>query len=214
VNDNPERNHMSTTHVLLVTDRSGSMNSIADDVRGAVNAYLDSLAADTEVTYRVTSVLFDDEYKLLEVGAPPQLATRLTERTYQVGGTTALLDAVGKTITDFERSDVLRDGDRVLLVVQSDGHENASVEYRAEQIRQMITDREATGTWGAVFLGAGPDTWKQAGGMGFSTSAAYAKTGQDTQNTYESLTKMSGSFSRGATTRQAADGSGLDLRED
>lgn len=202
-----------TTHVLMVIDRSGSMHAVADDVRGGFNAYLENLERDATVTYRVTTALFDDDYALMGVGLAPQDVIRLNQRTYRPGGSTALLDAIGRIISDFERSASLKPADRVLLVVQTDGHENASKEYRVEQIRKMITDREATGVWGAVFLGAGADTWKQAGGMGFSSSISYANTGEATQDTYDGLTKMSGSFGRGTSTRQSVADSGLTVEE-
>lgn len=216
MNDNPERIHVftkPTTHVLMVIDRSGSMHIVADDVRGGFNAYLENLEQDTAVTYRITTALFDDNYALMGVGLAPQDVIRLNQRTYRPGGSTALLDAIGRIISDFERSTELRPRDRVLLVVQTDGEENASREYKVEQIRKMITEREATGVWGAVFMGAGPDTWKQAGGMGFSTSTSYARTSEDTRNTYDGLTKMSGAFSRGASTGQAVTDSGLNVEE-
>lgn len=215
----------ATTHVLIITDRSGSMYSVADDVRGGYNAYLQSLQDDTEVRYRVTSVLFsnrgvhDEDPQTLCVAAEPRDAPRFDERSYAVGGSTALLDAIGCTITEFEAR-LAKNGaglavdDRVLLVVQTDGQENASTEYDAETIRKMIADREAGGQWAAIFMGAGPDTWRQAGAMGFQTSVSYAKTEEGVSSSYAGLTKMSGTYSRGATRSQAAAKSGLTVEED
>jgi Mg-chelatase subunit ChlD len=204
---------MPTTHVLLVTDQSGSMDAVADDVRGGFNAYLQSLVDDLEVTYRVTAALFADGYTPTAVNLPPQDVPRLDKRNYRPGGMTALLDAIGKTITDFERAATLAPGDRVLLVVQTDGRENRSREYTVEGIRKMIADRETGGAWGTVFLGAGPDTWRQGRDMGFGSSVSYAHTGEDTRDTYDGLTKISGSFSRGRCARDATQDSGLTVRE-
>lgn len=152
----------------------------------------------------MTSVLFNTGVTLLCVGAKPKDATRLDAGNYVPGGGTALLDAIGKVITDFEAA-VPRLGanDRVLLVAQTDGQENSSREYTREGIAKMIKDREDAGKWAAIFMGAGPDTWQQAGSMGFSSSISVAATGQGVSESYRGLTDTSAAYAKGAT-RQAA----------
>jgi hypothetical protein len=210
-----------TTHVLLVTDKSGSMDHLASDVIGGYNGYLQSLQDDEEAGYRVTSVTFsssysreDTGYDVLCVSEKPEDAPRLDTTNYRPAGGTALLDAIGRTITDFEAKTKLAEGDRVLLVVQTDGHENSSREYKREGVAKMITDREAGGQWSAIFMGAGPDTWQQAGGMGFSTSMSYAGDAKGVASSYEGLTATSRSYSRGATRSEAAAASGLKVETD
>lgn len=204
-----------TTYVLLATDVSGSMYLLADDVRGGYNSYLDGLADEEEVRYRVTSVLFHTGVTVLCTDAAPADATRLDERNYAPGGGTALLDAIGKVITDFEAAvPKLGKNDRVLLVVQTDGQENSSREYTRQVITKMIKDREAGGRWAAIFVGVGPDKWQQAGGMGFSSSIAVAATGQGIGDTYSGLGRTSAAYSRGATRGQAAAASGLDVKSE
>lgn len=199
-----------TTHILLVTDESGSMYGVADDVRGGYNQYRQSLIDDADVRYRVTSAVFNNGYRLLCTAAQPLEVPKLDDRNYNPARNTALLDAIGRTITDFEAAvPELGEGDRVLLVVQTDGRENASAEYQREVIRKMIADREAGGTWSTVFMGAGPDTWKQAGGLGFANAVSYANTGADTGEAYRGLTRTSRAYSRGATGEAAVAASGL-----
>lgn len=203
-----------TTYVLLATDTSGSMGHLADDVRGGYNTYLDGLEQE-DVRYRVTSVLFHTGVTSLCVGAKPKDATRLDDRNYRPGGGTALLDAIGKVITDFEVAvPELGADDRVLLVVQTDGQENSSREYSRQGIAKMIKDREAGGKWAAIFMGAGPDTWQQAGGMGFSSSIAVAATGQGVVDSYSGLTQTSAAYARGASRRAAAEASGLEVKSE
>lgn len=210
-----------TTYVLLVTDKSGSMYGLADDVRGGYNAYVQSLCDDTEVRYRITSVLFssrytndDQGYTALCIAAKPQDVPRLDTKTYTPSGGTALLDAIGRTIAEFEAKVTVASDDRVLLVVQTDGHENSSSEYDRETISKMIADREAGGQWDAIFMGAGPDTWQQAGGMGFATSLSYSSDSQGVAASYSGLTATSRSYSRGATRSEAARASGLTVEAD
>ncbi len=210
-----------TTYVLLVTDRSGSMYGLAEDVRGGYNGYVQSLQDDKEARYRVTSVLFssqvtreDDGSTVLCVAAKPKDVPRLDEKSYVPGGGTALLDAIGKVITKFEAEVTLGKEDRVLLVVQTDGEENSSQEYDRATIAKMIADREEAGRWAAIFMGAGPDTWQQAGGMGFSTSLSYSGDSKGVAASYEGLTATSAAYSRGASRSAAAAASGLKVETD
>ncbi|MBQ1047786.1 VWA domain-containing protein [Micromonospora sp. C51] len=208
-----------TTHVLLVTDMSGSMYPLGADVRGGYNAYLDGLARDGDVRYRITSALFNEQYHLLCAAAKLKDAPRLDESSYRPGGATALLDAIGKTIADFEtRVPTLGEADRVLLVVQTDGQENASCEHHTADIRQMIADREAGGRWSCIYLGAGPAAWRQSRNLGFAAgqSVNLPHSSQATRSTYTVLTDATSRYSRGAsgadTTRSIADATGGEQR--
>lgn len=197
-----------TTHVLLVNDVSGSMDALAGDVRSGYNAYVADLRADTEATYSVTAVLFNHEYEALCVGASLDAVPELTHINYRPRGFTALLDAVGRAIADFESSTVLADDDRVLLVVQTDGAENSSREYSREQVAEMIRTREAAGRWTCLFLGAGIDAWSQAGALGFAAAntVSTAASGAGTRSTYAAVTQTTRAYARGA---DAASVSGL-----
>ncbi len=191
-----------TTHVLMVTDMSGSMSGLAGDVRGGFNAYLDGLAADTEGSYQITASLFDHEYMPLCTGAALADVPRLSVENYKPRGTTALLDAVGRTVADFElRVSSLGDDDKVILVVQTDGFENASKEFTSSAVRKLLADRTADGgKWAVLYIGAGVDSWSQAEAMGVKldsyvhTSGSAAATGA----TYRSMTAATVAYAGGA----------------
>lgn len=195
-----------TTHVLLIVDMSGSMGRLASDVRGGFNTYVDELRADTEKKYRLSVTLFDTAFVPLCTAAKLRDVPALTERNYRPRGMTALLDAVGKTIAEFESATTLDDEDRVLVVVQTDGHENSSREFRPSDIAELIKQREAGGRWSFVFLGAGPDTWQQAAGMGFrgESTVSLDSTSGATQGSYSGLAGATRSYSRGGSAAEAA----------
>lgn len=196
----------STTHVLMITDMSGSMAALADDVRGGFNTYLDDLAKDGG-KYRLTVTLFDDQFESLCVAAKLKDVPRLTEDNYKPRAMTALLDALGKTVAEFDsRVPALADGDKVLVVVQTDGAENASTEFSRDRIAALIKEREATGKWSFIYLGAGVDAWAQAGGMGFAAnSVIHSKnTSGATRSSYAGLTHASVAYSKGATGAEAS----------
>jgi hypothetical protein len=186
------------THVLLVVDMSGSMAGLEEDVRGGFNTYLDDLAKDGG-RYRITATVFDTRFIPLCVAAKLKDAPRLDSVNYAPAGMTALLDAVGKTVTEFEASTTLAEGERVLVVVQTDGHENSSREYRSDQIAEMIRTREATGTWAFIYLGAGVDAWGQGQALGFVNNINTANSAAGTRSSYSGITAASGAYSRGAS---------------
>ncbi len=185
------------THVLLVVDMSGSMNGLAEDVRGGFNTYVADLAKD-DGRYRITATLFDTRFVPLCVAAKLKNVPPLTEQNYRPTGMTALLDAVGKTVTDFEASTTLADGERVLCVVQTDGHENSSKEFTAARIAEMIREREAAGRWTFIYLGAGQDAWGQGQALGFVHTVNTDNSAAGTRSTYSGITRASKAYAAGA----------------
>jgi len=192
------------THVLLIVDMSGSMVGLADDVRGGFNTYLDGLA-NADGKYRITATVFDTEFISLCVGAKLKDAPRLTRGNYMPRGATALLDAVGKTVAEFDlRVPDLGEADRVLAVVQTDGQENSSREFTAQAIRELIAAREATGKWTFIYLGAGANAWNNGGAMGFANTVNTAKTRSGTQSTYAGLSRATSMYAAGASGADAS----------
>lgn len=189
-----------TTHVLMCVDMSGSMATLAADVRGGFNTYVADLGRDS-ATYSITATLFDTELIRLTQAAAPADVPKLDRTNYAPRGMTALLDAVGHTISDFDAAHPsLPGGDRVLLVIQTDGQENSSREFNFESIKRLITEREASGRWTVVYLGAGADTWNQAARMGVGRSN-YVNTdasGVGTRSSYSGLTRGTTAFAAGA----------------
>ena len=195
-----------TTHVLLVTDMSGSMAGLAEDVRGGFNQYVADLGKD-DSRYRLTVCLFDTEFIPLATAAKLKDVPKLTAANYAPRGMTALLDAVGKTITEFEaRVPELADGDRVLLVVQTDGHENSSREFTRDRIAEMVKSREAAGKWSCIFLGAGIDAWAQANGMGFAraNTVSTEASSRGTGSTYTAMAEVTRSYAGGGTSAEVS----------
>lgn len=191
-----------TTHVLFITDMSGSMGSIADDVRGGFNSYVTDLRQDSDRRYRLTAVVFDDVVERLCDAAKLADVPVMTSKNYQPRGMTALLDAVGRTVVGFDASVSLGGDDRVLVVVQTDGAENASREYRTKDVSKLISEHEATGKWSFVYLGVGAGSWQQAGGMGFASGSTVTldQGGLAAKSTYASLSTTTRGYSRGMTT--------------
>jgi hypothetical protein len=94
-----------------------------------------------------------------------------------VRGTTALLDAVGKTILDvgdrlFHTSEEERPG-KVIFVITTDGQENASREFTYVSVKNLIERQQEKYNWEFIFLGANIDAAKEAGSIGIESNNAY-----------------------------------------
>lgn len=196
-----------TTHVLMIVDMSGSMAALAADVRGGFNTYLNGLREDTNADYKISVTLFDHRYMPLCTAATVERAPELTDANYQPAGSTALLDAVGRTVGAFDQATTLADGDRVLVVIQTDGYENASQEWSFPDVTKLIETREATGAWSFTYLGAGADSWDQAAKMGVNRAQYVntAKTAAGTTATYSGLTTATRAYAGGRSAAESAE---------
>lgn len=157
------------TELVFILDRSGSMAGLEADTIGGFNAMLDKQRA-LEGRCRITTVLFDNDYELLHDGVDLAEVSPLTEEQYFVRGTTALVDAIGRTIGKITaRRD---EAGSVLFVIMTDGMENASREFTADRVRQLIEFRQADYGWEFLFLGANIDAVQTADQYGIRGSRA------------------------------------------
>ena len=196
------------TYVLAVTDRSGSMYSLVDDVRGGFNTHLADLkkaSAEKGLEFRMSVTIFDTEFTKLAVAAKLEDVPELTTKNYFARGGTALLDAVGRTVTDFEATVKLRKKDKVILFIQTDGAENSSREFSWEGIKNMLEEKEKTGQWSINYVGQGVDSWDQADRFGSGTHAIYAAASAgDTQSSYRGRTMSTIAYAAGASPAEAS----------
>lgn len=136
------------------------MGTVKDDTIGGVNEFVRSqkkVPGDADFTL----VQFDDVYEVLQSSVPIRDARELTNETYQPRNSTALLDAIGRTINSTgDRLGKMSESDRpekVVFVVITDGHENASKEFNRSQIFDMIKHQREVYKWEFVFIGANQD---------------------------------------------------------
>lgn len=146
-------------HISVILDRTGSMETIRDDTIGGFNAFLNAQKAELGLA-SLTLVQFDsqDPYEIVYHFKPLAEVPELTRETFVPRATTPLLDAIGRGINDLEKSlaDITEAErpSRVVMVVITDGQENASREFRKDQIEKMIKEKQEKATWQFVFLSA------------------------------------------------------------
>jgi len=163
------------TELVFILDKSGSMSGLESDTIGGYNAMLKKQQEEPGEAI-VTTVLFDDDYYLLHDRINIKGIKPITDKDYFVGGCTALLDAIGKTINMIENaqkhtSEELR-ADKVLFVITTDGMENASREYTFDKIKEMVERQKKQYGWEFIFLGANIDAISTAARFGISADRA------------------------------------------
>lgn len=163
------------TELVFILDRSGSMSGLESDTIGGYNAMLEKQKKETGEAV-ITTVLFDDKYELLHDRINLRGIESITDKEYFVRGSTALLDAVGKTINKIGKvqKHTAEDerAEHVLFVITTDGMENASHEYNYDKVRQMIEHQKSKYGWEFIFLGANIDAISTAERFGIGQDRA------------------------------------------
>lgn len=180
------------TELVFILDRSGSMGGLESDTIGGYNAMLRK-QKESDGEANVTTVLFDDEFELLHDRIPLAGVAPITEKEYFVRGSTALLDAMGKTISkiaNVQKNTVvdLR-AEKVIFVITTDGMENASREYTYSRISQMIAKEKERYGWEFIFLGANIDAIGEAARFGIDASRAvrFVNDGEGIERNYAAM---------------------------
>ena len=163
------------TELVFILDRSGSMAGLESDTIGGFNSMIKKQQNETEGNALVSTVLFDHESIVLHDRIPLAEVKPLTQKDYEVRGTTALLDAVGDAIKHIRNiHKYARQEDRpqkTLFVITTDGMENASYKFNYRQIKELITKQKEHG-WEFIFLGANIDAVEVASHIGIDSRRA------------------------------------------
>jgi Mg-chelatase subunit ChlD len=143
-------------YLMVVLDKSSSMRYTQKQAISAFNETLQTAKlnkADTEVV--VSLVTFDDSVGTTFLNKPIDQVDTLNEGNYRPHGNTAMYDGVGDAITELCRNPDIKDPNvNVLVMVISDGEENASRRWRKDQIAALIKQQQATGRWTFSYAGA------------------------------------------------------------
>lgn len=165
----------NNTELVFIIDKSGSMSGLESDTIGGFNSML-SQHKKGEGACTISTIFFSDSQRTVHDRVDISSVQPLTAADYIPGGCTALLDTVGNSI-NHTKSIIMGAADEsvrnsnVVYVIITDGYENASREYNASQIRQMISERQKAG-WEFVFLGANIDAISTAESYGIKSSRA------------------------------------------
>lgn len=170
------------TDINVVLDRSWSMFKILTATIDGFNEFLNGQKAIDGEAY-LTLAQFDDQYEIVHNGVNIHDVPELTPLTFQPRGMTALYDAIGKTIlATGQRLEAMKEEDRpskVIFVITTDGEENASKEFDADKIKEMIEHQTNVYNWDFVFIGANQDAVTTAKDMGILSKNAMTYAAND-----------------------------------
>ena len=163
------------TELVFILDRSGSMSGLEQDTIGGYNSLLKK-QKDGPGEAVITTVLFDDHYELLHDRIGLKGVSPITDKEYFVRGSTALLDAIGRTIDKISNAQShtakSEQAEKVMFVITTDGMENASREYSYGKIKTMIEQQKEKHNWEFLFIGANIDAVETASKFGISADRA------------------------------------------
>ena len=158
--------------VTIIMDRSGSMISCQIEAENGINRLIEEQQQqDGECNF--TLAQFDERYAVVYDGVPIKDVQPIKLRPC---GMTALADAIGKTINTIgDRLSKIDEKNRpsvVMVVIVTDGQENASREFKVPQVRDMIKHQEEKYNWQFVFLGANAEAFAEGARLGVSCSSS------------------------------------------
>ena len=169
--------------IVFILDRSGSMQGIEGDTIGGYNSYINN---QKDKNVLVTTVLFDDQYEMINNRKHISEVNKLTNKEYYVRGSTALLDAIGNTIKFMDKSI----NKKVIFIITTDGYENASREYNKEQIKELIKGHSK---WEFIYVGANIDSYEEGRKLGIKDQniSNYKKDKIGVSKLYDSIERAS-----------------------
>lgn len=170
---------------VFLLDRSGSMQTCWEDTIGGYNSFVE---AQKGLGGTMTLIQFDHEILESYKNVPIDEVKPLNKETYSPRGSTALLDAIGKVIKD--------GGDNLVVVILTDGYENASRVYSKAHIKDLITAKEKEG-WQFMYLGANQDAFAEGEALGINPGRTM---NYDVNNTPKLFAALSAAVSQASQT--------------
>ena len=200
------RNENNITELVFILDRSGSMAGLEDDTIGGFNAMIEKQKKQDGLCW-VSTVLFANESKVIHDRVRLEEVRPMTEEDYRVGGCTALIDAIGDAIRHVSNIHRYARPEDVpahtVFVITTDGMENASRRYSAQEVRRKIEQHKEAHGWEFLFIGANIDAVETAGRFGIAPDRAvnYHADKKGTNVLYACVSKAVGSIRSNAPMR-------------
>ena len=180
------------TELVFILDRSGSMSGLESDTVGGFNTMIEKQKKQNAPCY-VSTVLFNNTSEVLYDRVKLGEVQKMTEENFFVGGSTALMDAIGGAIHHIGNiHKYIRPEDvpaNTMFVIMTDGMENASRRYSSEQVKQMIERQKKRYGWEFLFIGANIDAVETAARYGIDADRAvnYHADKEGTRVVYQSV---------------------------
>lgn len=190
---------LDRTEICVILDRSGSMESIREDVIGGFNSFID---AQKKLAGRcsVSLIQFDNQYEEIYLNKHIRTVPNLNTNTFVPRGSTALLDAVGRAINNLGAKlsslPLSERPTKVIVAIITDGMENASHEFNLSKISEMIKHQTEKYNWQFTYLGANVDAFANSDQLNINQCAGfnYQSTKVGTQHMFQALNNATESY--------------------
>ena len=180
------------TEIVFILDKSGSMSGMEVDTVGGFNSTIERQMEEQGMAY-ISTVLFNNRSEVIHDRVPISDIKPMTISDYRVGGSTALLDAIGNAIHHIgnihkyaRKEDV---PERTLFIITTDGMENASREYTSKTVKEMIERQRKKYGWEFIFMAANIDAVETAENIGIKRERAvnYHQDKRGTEVSFEAI---------------------------
>lgn len=193
--------------VNFIQDRSGSMASVWQETLSGFKTYVDGLhedqKKDNEVEYLFSLTTFDTIIETPHVGTKIADVDGTVLKNHGPRGSTALYDAVGKTLQAID-DDKLLTFDKAIVVIVTDGEENSSREWSKDALHSAIDERVKRGNWTFTYLGTQPETWDEAKSIGVGVGASANYTASNAHATYATMSAATANMARSVMGQSAS----------
>ena len=189
-------------YIHIILDASGSMDLCKKETLKAVNSYIDEVLSDKGISQKIALSVFNGDPRLdgsREIVRNLRFGYKecplVNEVEYICGGMTPLLDAIGHCLGRIKRRPVKRKGEKIAVVIVTDGLENSSCEYSRPQIREKLEALTRRDDYLVIYLGADHDAFAQAGSLGLSerNTATFSK--KNLAKVGETITRVTKTYS-------------------
>lgn len=182
--------------IRIVLDRSGSMSGSQSITIEALNTYLTELKKEKGINGSITLSTFDSVSIDIPISRVSiERLDSFPESILQPRGGTPLFDAIGLAIHDLENISGSTDENKVLVIV-TDGLENASKEYTFDNISSKIKEKEDAG-WLIIYLGADHDAFTQSNSLNFDRERSMRYSKEDSIDTFRAVTRTTIDYQKG-----------------
>ena len=186
------------TYYLLIVDSSTSMTHLTNSTISGVNEQIDSIKQlekeFTDQKYHMDFIHFNSSVTIEYTNRPSNSLEHINESNYKCSGMTALLDAIGTGVRNLNEKigEKIKSGEATaVVVIITDGEENASREFDGGKIKSMISELQSTGKWTFTFVGANIDAVTTAHTYGINTQNVMSFSADVNSNArvYQSMSK-------------------------
>lgn len=153
------KKQLTETHFAFILDESSSMHALRDEMISVFNEQINTIRNDHSDSGLVTVSFstFDYNHKELYFMSSVDSIEDLTTDTYIPSGVTAMYDCVGSVVSKLVKFDDKDKNIAFVVIILSDGYENASHTYNSKSIAELIAPLAETNRWEFVYIGANQD---------------------------------------------------------